>query len=318
MRLDEIDPAAGQAAKRQFIASQADRTTIEAMREGADALARELDDLLGRAAPRGVEAQVGPIKTAERMAEKMTSKGYADASRFTDVVRGVMLARTADDAETAVGRLADLAPVIDEGFELYGGGYLDRKVKVRLSDGRIAEVQVTTPEIWRAKMGEGDGIYREARALEPGDPKRVDLEARAREVYASALEASDPSWAAVAGRAGRSGNLSSNSARGISRPSSSQAPGERASQVPDASENTSPDVGESSTAGTSSQRINRIVDTSEENIGGAGRGGNPDEEFDADLFLEPGQQLGGRITRRQVEEQIAADEAAVNRLRECV
>lgn len=319
VRLDELPPAAQVRAHEDFIASQAARRTVEDLLDGADALARELEASLTTAAPRGARVEMGPVKTAERIQEKIELKNYADASRNTDVVRGAILVRNVDDLEHAAGNLAEQHAVLDEGVIVHEGGYIDRKILVRLSDGRIGEVQLTSPELWAAKMGEGQALYTRARTLPADEPERAALMQQSRDLYEAALADADQSWAALAGMAGRPGNISSNSALETSRPPSSQAPGLRGSQDLSLDPNTQPRPEPSTTAGVRSQSMNFIGDTSEENIGRSGSRGKPEEEFDADLFLGPEERSGGRmITRQEIEDGIAADEAAVNRLRECV
>lgn len=302
----------------EFISAQASRTTVDALLEGAEEANAELADIIARALPEDAEGGVGPIKARDRIEEKIEVDELEPAS-LTDIVRGVIQVRTVDDALRAVDALADLVPAYDRGLYLYPGNYLDNKVMVRLSDGRVAEIQVTSPEMWAAKMSKGDKLYEQSRRLPAGDDARVSLEREMVALYSEALASADPSWRSIfSGSGGRPGQLL-NSSREIASASPSRIPGERSTQDLPSRESNSASVSEISTTGRMLSEKNFMGDPSETNIGASPARGKPEEEFDADLFLGPEERSGGRtITRQEIEDGIAADEAAVNRLRECV
>ena len=318
VRLQAFPRQEHKALELEFISSQADRVSVDALLDGADGLRLELGSLIDRALPDGVEMVLGPVKAADRIVQKIEDKGYAGAGRLTDVVRAAVLPRSVEEADVFVDGLAAIAPVFDEGVALRPGGYVDRKVLVRLADGRVAEIQLTSPQMWSAKRDRGDAAYHDFRVSEPGSDARRVAQAKMEEIFAGALAASDQSW--VGGIAGRPGNAASNSPRDISSPDIAQMAGSRASQAPDASENTNPARGDTSTAGVRSQSINRMGDTSASDIGDEFPLDNPEtEEFQTGLIFEAGE--GPRretVTAADVEAEIAADDAAVERLRGCV
>ncbi len=77
-----------------------------------------------------------------------------------------------DEAQALVDKLADNFEIVDEGWFAHPGGYFDRKVMVKLPNGKTGELQIYSQEIASAK-DDMHKIYTQAREIEK-DPKQQD------------------------------------------------------------------------------------------------------------------------------------------------
>lgn len=117
----------------------------------------------------GWEHEVGPVKIAERAAEKILFDYNGDIFGMKDVNRGVMFISDPSDSlefskmvNQVKTQFGDVARVK---INLTGKeGYLNNMINVQTSYGAQAEIQVTTKEMWDAKIKQGgDKLYHEWR-----------------------------------------------------------------------------------------------------------------------------------------------------------
>lgn len=166
------------------------------------------------AAELGIKYEDGPLKTAERITEKVQDKEYPSAAYVTDAVRGSLYSPTPADADAAAQKLiAAFGDVIDEGWVVNMVGYADRKVLIRLKSGVIAEIQILEPSMADAKDNRGGhDNYKKARVLPVDDPEKIRLDQAQRDLYLPLLDALPADWKAALGIGGVSGNNLNNAA----------------------------------------------------------------------------------------------------------
>lgn len=220
----------------------------------------------------GVTFKTPGLKKRETAIEKLERKRYASVRELTDIARGGFLVASAQQADAVVAKLAGRAVILDEGWSVTPAGYFDRKVIVQTPNGVLAEVQIWSPAMLKAKQKRGHALYEEARTSR--DPDRVqELEAEMRAIYADALSREDPSFANVAG--GESGpKVLSNrapiaSSEGSARPVSNTSSASTGSQAPpgERSANASSRDTSNSTVGLPSQSTNVMGNTSSTTVG---------------------------------------------------
>lgn len=126
------------------------------------------DDKLEKVAERaGLDWSDGPVKAAPRTAEKILYDYDGNIYGMKDVNRSVFFISDPKDEQT-VNRLID---TVEKEFNTLGAkdvkrglditdGYASSKLSVNTPYGTKAEIQITTPEMWRAKtkLG-GDELY---------------------------------------------------------------------------------------------------------------------------------------------------------------
>jgi hypothetical protein len=154
-------------------------------------------------------ARVPPLKGWDRIAQKVTTEEGGKAAGIRDLVRSTILVKSTDEGQglwdrlhstfgqapntSARRSLIDIAP---DDF-----GYVDIKLNVPGPNGRVYEIQATTPELWDLKENGGHVFYAkardiagraaaEARPLSADELKQIEeLKRQSREHYAPGLEA---------------------------------------------------------------------------------------------------------------------------------
>jgi hypothetical protein len=180
----------------------------ERMRAAGAAIAAEV----------GAKFKAGPIKVRADAEAKMVRKGYDDASRLTDIVRGGFTVTEPGQADAIVAGLASrYKTVTDEGWFTTPAGYIDRKVIAIDEAGVPVEFQLWEPTMLAAKDQGGHRLYTQSRALPVGDPVRQDLQRQQLEIYSAAAAGLSEDWKAALGIAGKSGNNLLNSSTLTSR-----------------------------------------------------------------------------------------------------
>lgn len=122
----------------------------------------------------GWETNAGPVKKVERATDKIINDYNGQLYELRDSLRGVVLISDPNDP-------AELAKIKKTVTNVFGGierdkpgldrptGYISNMLNVEMKNGIVAEVQVTTPEMWDAKIVKGgDEMYKIVRAKAPG------------------------------------------------------------------------------------------------------------------------------------------------------
>lgn len=163
----------------------------------------------------GNNYHAGPIKSADRVAEKAITDYGGDLKRVKDAVRGTLEVENPRDLQATINKIANRFKItnIKDGYANNMPGYKDVKVNVRLRNGNQAEILIATPEMLEAKneLG-GHELYEQARTTVDAS-KLADLEAQMHKLYdaadaaldkrlASSSETSVPSTKALAGEKG--------------------------------------------------------------------------------------------------------------------
>lgn len=153
----------------------------------AAAAKRTLDGLLANAPG---EYKPGPLKTVERIADKVMNEGYARPSDIKDVARGALIVDTMEEAEAAIARVLELNVVEDKGWKPLNTFYVDRKIIVDLA-GIKTEVQIVPRAVWdAAKKGGARALYKESRQPGVTRERRDELIQQQRDIYATSLAGS--------------------------------------------------------------------------------------------------------------------------------
>lgn len=153
----------------------------------AAAAKRTLDGLLANAPG---EYRPGPLKTVERIVEKVVNEGYARPSDIKDVARGALIVDTMEEAEAAIARVLELNVVEDKGWKPLNTFYVDRKIIVDLA-GIKTEVQIVPRAVWdAAKKGGARALYKESRQPGVTRERKDELIQQQRDIYASSLAGS--------------------------------------------------------------------------------------------------------------------------------
>jgi hypothetical protein len=152
-------------------------------------------------------ALVADVKGWDRVTQKVVMEEGGDAAGIRDFVRGTILVRSRAEAEQVWKDLqAKFKPAANAPrTSLLDGrpdtlGYADLKMNIIGPTGRQYEGQVTTPELWAAKEGEGHKLYErwrdivgrvqaEQRPLNSEElAEKASIENQSREFYAAAFD----------------------------------------------------------------------------------------------------------------------------------
>lgn len=146
----------------------------------------------------GIEFKDPGLKDIDDAKSKMIRKSYASANQMTDISRAGFIVNKASDADEIAARFGRDAEILDEGWNVTPDGYFDRKILVRTPNGIVAEIQIWSPELLKAKTEIGHKLYAQMR--KSNDPQvREDLARQQRELYAEALNREDQSFRALLG-----------------------------------------------------------------------------------------------------------------------
>lgn len=140
----------------------------------------------------GFEARVGPAKTAPRIGQKLADEYKGDPAQIRDGNRGVILVKNGAEAKVAIdaihAKFGGFERPVAGNMDSYPGDYVRYRTNVPTPAG-VAEVQVTTPEMWKAKIElGGDKLYHQVRIKE-GDWQVA--EQKMTKLYADARAAVD-------------------------------------------------------------------------------------------------------------------------------
>lgn len=147
----------------------------------------------------GIEFKNPGVKTdKERIMQKLEQRG-GNAARLTDLARGAFLVKTPEQAQQVVEALGEHFGVADEGWRLTPDNYADRSLNLHFPNGLIGEIQVSEPQMFDVKMGEGHKLYEEMRVPDISPDKLATLRQRSRAVYGAVLKGYSPAWLGVLG-----------------------------------------------------------------------------------------------------------------------
>lgn len=173
----------------------------------------DLDDIIKNTAKEygGVPVTV-PLKSKERVIEKVVMEYGGDFSRLTDLARGSVIVPNSETAKKIFDDLTTKSDVVVRAKDrTTSPGYQDVLINVRTSNGNVAELQALTPAMFYGKMlpetsratlgekvfaqfektgikpGEGHEIYEEARKLFAKAKRTAEDQARLTELKKSEI-----------------------------------------------------------------------------------------------------------------------------------
>jgi uncharacterized protein YoxC len=188
----------------------------------------------------GMEFKAAPVKSLERIEEKVTDKYYGNYKRLTDAARTGINARTIEESDAFVRALSEKFHLVDEGWKRTDAGYFDRKIMVVFDDKSLGEIQIWPPKMLNAKEKptlfekSGHEYYEISRSKESSPAAIADANAKMLEIYGAVTSQLDQSFAVKLGfGAPRESSTLSTSVSGISsEPSSVSTALARASEPP--------------------------------------------------------------------------------------
>lgn len=135
-------------------------------------------------------ALVGPLKSLTRAALKTATDNEGDITKLTDVVRGSLVVNSAQDVVAALRHLdsvAEIAHIKDNTNHPLSTNYRDLNVLIRLPNGVLAEVQIITKRMAKAKgpLG-GHLLYEDWRVLPDNSPQATLRHAQMEALYGAA------------------------------------------------------------------------------------------------------------------------------------
>lgn len=146
--------------------------------------AKNIEDI---GAKLGLKSEVGPPKGAERITEKTTVEKGGDISQIGDANRGVIFVENLDDVGPTLSKVVSAArskfgKVERVQLTIGTPSYNKVIVNVRTPAG-LGEIQITTPDLWKVKQGEGDVLYKIARSANTPEELAEHLGKRMEELY---------------------------------------------------------------------------------------------------------------------------------------
>lgn len=127
----------------------------------------------------GAEVKMAPLKTAERTLEKAVADYGGDLSKVRDLARNTIVVPTREGITKALELLKKEGNIVGDIKDFIDvprpNGYRHILANVKAPDGKIGEIQITYPDVFKAKINIGDKIYEQMRSLEA----HVAKEARA-------------------------------------------------------------------------------------------------------------------------------------------
>jgi hypothetical protein len=139
----------------------------------------------------GLTVEHGPVKTSERINERIATEGETlattrDANRSTLLVKDPAELQPVIDSVTK--EFGNTSRVKDK-FNLPSGEYKSAIINVKSPLGHEVEIAVTTPEMWNARMvGGGDALFKLVRVKAPNWEK---FDAQMKRLYAAAEESAN-------------------------------------------------------------------------------------------------------------------------------
>lgn len=109
----------------------------------------------------GLKYEIGPLKGIDRAVEKVVDDYKGDITKIKDLNRSVIFINNMDDlkrVEAAVIQEFGRLDRLKDSFDIQG--YKRVMLNVKTDYGNAAEIQITTPEMWEAKIKNGgDKLY---------------------------------------------------------------------------------------------------------------------------------------------------------------
>lgn len=142
----------------------------------------------------GAEGHMGPIKKADRVAEKASLDYHGDVNDVKDIVRSTLIISNPADINkytSEIGKHFDIDRVKNSMDADYVG-YKDAKINPKFKDGHVGEVIVITPEYLKAKeqptvsVGTGHEWYEISRSPSVTDGERAVAVRQTAKIYAEA------------------------------------------------------------------------------------------------------------------------------------
>lgn len=135
-------------------------------------------------------AIVGSLKSVTRSALKTATDNNGDITKLTDVVRGSVVVNSAEDVVAALRHLdsvAEIAHIKDNTNHPLSTNYRDLNVLIRLPNGMMAEVQIITKRMAKAKgpLG-GHQLYEDWRVLPANSAQATLRHAQMEALYGTA------------------------------------------------------------------------------------------------------------------------------------
>ena len=159
---------------------------IEPLAQKAEAYDLKFKEQIGKIAKEtGLDLQNGKSKTTERAAQKILSDYNGKISDMRDWNRSVFFIDDPAKLDAFTQAVKKEFPIdrIKNNFDSTQDEYKKAIINVKTPNGLTAEVQVTTPEMWRAKkvLG-GDDLYHKIRTEAPGwEELKIEMEQLYRE-----------------------------------------------------------------------------------------------------------------------------------------
>jgi hypothetical protein len=145
--------------------------TAERIKPEFDAVNRKIAESVGG------EWQAPSLKGSARAVEKSIDDYKGDVRNLKDLVRGTIVVNSVDDVPKVIEAIRAKYPIEKSGFRNFldrnvtpADGYRDAKMNV-VVDGQKTELQITTPELARAKET-AHGYYEQRRSIEGGVARR--------------------------------------------------------------------------------------------------------------------------------------------------
>jgi len=140
----------------------------------------------------GLDVRVGPAKAEKRILEKLVTEYDGVIGQIRDGNRAAILVKTPEDVKPVLDAIIKKYGVperaIHSNFDAPPGEYPRYRINVKLPSGLTAEIQITTPEMWTAKITNGgDALYHIVRTG-VGDVSAARAEMQ--KLYVDALDAS--------------------------------------------------------------------------------------------------------------------------------
>lgn len=127
-----------------------------------------------------METKHGPVKKVERVVEKVLNDYNGDTTKVMDANRATIVIDNPAKYTQVIEGLRGKFAIVREKNNLISEkpGYKSAIVNVKMTDGSVAEVQLTTPEMLHAKheLG-GHDLYKKIRAVAGNTAKKAQVDA---------------------------------------------------------------------------------------------------------------------------------------------
>jgi hypothetical protein len=290
-------------------------------------IGRQIQDELG------VEFKNPGLKKIETTREKMTRKSYASSNQITDVSRAGFIVRNAADADAIAARFGREAEILDENWNVTPEGFFDRKILVRTPNGIISEIQIWSPELYKAKFSADNQFGKSGQDLYTAWRNEADPETKARlannqrELYAAAINREDQSFRALLGiemapKVPSNADLNAASLA-MTRPVDQTSAASTGVQGPPGARMATASLGEMEIAGRPSQSTSIIDQTPMDEVTRAQQelfaGVNMDEEIPISAIVDPetGEISAQTMTMRDLKQMLDEEDSFIERLGYC-